>query len=234
MKLSYDLHVHSHLSPCADRLMTPNNIFNMAMLKKLDIGAITDHNTLIQAQLYQELAKSYDYLFIYGAEITVREGFHVLVYFETATHAFIFQSIIDTLIANYPARLQEYQVISNCLDDEVGTYPYDLHATLGISLSSLAQKVRALDGMIVISHVDRPHYGLFTHHFDIESDDFDAFELKSMANLPAVLEEYPALKNKQIMFNSDAHCLEAIHEPIQFIECEDKTFASLKKAIKTL
>ncbi|MDO5479206.1 MAG: histidinol-phosphatase, partial [Clostridia bacterium] len=29
MKLYYDLHIHSALSPCGDNDMTPNNIVNM-------------------------------------------------------------------------------------------------------------------------------------------------------------------------------------------------------------
>lgn len=41
----YDLHIHSVLSPDADTLMTPNNIFNMANLKGLNIISVTDHNS---------------------------------------------------------------------------------------------------------------------------------------------------------------------------------------------
>lgn len=32
MRLTYDLHIHSCLSPCGDSDMTPNNIVNMALL----------------------------------------------------------------------------------------------------------------------------------------------------------------------------------------------------------
>ncbi|NLB79150.1 MAG: PHP domain-containing protein, partial [Clostridiaceae bacterium] len=45
MKYWVDLHIHSCLSPCAEEDMTPNNIVNMALLKGLDIIAITDHNS---------------------------------------------------------------------------------------------------------------------------------------------------------------------------------------------
>ena len=40
--------MHSVLSPCADELMTPNNILNMAMLKGIDFLEIKDQNTTIQ------------------------------------------------------------------------------------------------------------------------------------------------------------------------------------------
>ena len=70
----YDLHIHSVLSACADDLMTPNNIFNMANLKGLDIISVTDHNSLKQLQICQEISESYDMLFIPGVEITCSPG----------------------------------------------------------------------------------------------------------------------------------------------------------------
>ena len=43
--LSYDLHIHSCLSPCGDDDMTPGNIVGMAAVKGLDVIAVTDHNS---------------------------------------------------------------------------------------------------------------------------------------------------------------------------------------------
>ena len=43
--LTYDLHIHSCLSPCGDDDMTPANIAGMAALKGLEAVALTDHNT---------------------------------------------------------------------------------------------------------------------------------------------------------------------------------------------
>ena len=42
--LTYDLHIHSCLSPCGDDDMTPANIAGMAALKGLEAVALTDHN----------------------------------------------------------------------------------------------------------------------------------------------------------------------------------------------
>ena len=47
MKLHYDLHLHSCLSPCGDVEMTPNNIVGMAKLLGYDIIALTDHNSCL-------------------------------------------------------------------------------------------------------------------------------------------------------------------------------------------
>ena len=40
-ELSYDLHIHSCLSPCGDDDMTPGNIVGMAAIKGLDVIAVT-------------------------------------------------------------------------------------------------------------------------------------------------------------------------------------------------
>lgn len=45
MKLFYDFHIHSCLSPCGDADNTPNNIVNMALVKGLHVIALSDHNT---------------------------------------------------------------------------------------------------------------------------------------------------------------------------------------------
>ena len=55
MRYSYDLHMHSCLSPCGDMDMTPNNIVNMACLLGLDIIAVSDHNTARNPVSYTHL-----------------------------------------------------------------------------------------------------------------------------------------------------------------------------------
>lgn len=45
MRVYYDLHIHSCLSPCGADDMTPNNLVNMAYLAGLQVIAVSDHNT---------------------------------------------------------------------------------------------------------------------------------------------------------------------------------------------
>jgi len=82
VKISYDLHIHSALSPCGDEDMTPNNIVNMAYLKGLDVISITDHNSVLNIKPIISLANEYDILVIPGIEITTREDIHILGYFK--------------------------------------------------------------------------------------------------------------------------------------------------------
>ena len=46
MKICYDLHIHSALSPCADNDMTPINIVAAASAVGLEMLSITDHNAM--------------------------------------------------------------------------------------------------------------------------------------------------------------------------------------------
>ena len=71
MAISYDLHIHSCLSPCGDEGMTPPNIANMAALLGLDLIAVTDHNSCRNAGAVMAAAKAM------GLPLTVLAGMEV-------------------------------------------------------------------------------------------------------------------------------------------------------------
>ena len=57
--LSYDLHLHSCLSPCGDDDMTPANIVGMSALKGLELIALTDHNSAKNCPAFLKMAEEY-------------------------------------------------------------------------------------------------------------------------------------------------------------------------------
>ena len=79
-RLLCDLHIHSCLSPCGSDDMTPSNICGMAMLKGLQMIAVTDHNTARNLPAAQACAEACGLLLIPGMEITTREEVHLLGY----------------------------------------------------------------------------------------------------------------------------------------------------------
>ena len=80
-----DLHIHTFLSPCGDIDMTPRNIVRMAKEKKLDLIAITDHNSTLQAPEVQRVGEKEGLAVLCGAEITTKEEVHCLALVETET-----------------------------------------------------------------------------------------------------------------------------------------------------
>ena len=87
MKLSYDLHLHSCLSPCGDRDMTPNNIVNMASLLGLDVIAVSDHNTARNLPAVFAVAERVGLLVIPAMELCSAEEIHMLCLFPALQNA---------------------------------------------------------------------------------------------------------------------------------------------------
>ena len=92
MKLRYDLHLHSCLSPCGDMDMTPNNIVGMAKLLGYDIIALTDHNTCRNTPAAVQAGERQGLVVVPGMELCTREEAHVVCLFPTAEAALAFGS----------------------------------------------------------------------------------------------------------------------------------------------
>ena len=82
MKLFYDFHIHSCLSPCGDEDSTPNNIVNMALIKGLNVIALADHNTGKNCPAAMAVGKKNGLVVLPGMELTTSEDIHVLCLFE--------------------------------------------------------------------------------------------------------------------------------------------------------
>ena len=75
--------------------MTPNNICNMALIKGLDIIAVTDHNSTRQLPAVHEAAVNCGIRLLYGTEIQTSEEVHVLGLFRKLEDSQTFQTWID-------------------------------------------------------------------------------------------------------------------------------------------
>lgn len=139
MKLYYDLHIHSALSPCADNDMTPNNIINMAKIKGLNVISITDHNSTLNLKEFSEVAKHLGILFIPGVEIETCEEVHVLLYFKDFSVVEEFQEIIEENLPNVVLREDIYgnQFLVDKEDNIVGSYKKLLLQPLNLSISQV-------------------------------------------------------------------------------------------------
>ena len=78
LNLTYDLHIHSCLSPCGDEDMTPANIAGMAAVLGLDVIALTDHNSSKNCPALMAASKEYGVLAIPEMELTTSQAFHAV------------------------------------------------------------------------------------------------------------------------------------------------------------
>ena len=91
---SFDLHLHSCLSPCGSDDNTPANLAGMCALAGLDIVALTDHNTTGNCAAFCAAAERYGLLALPGMELTTLEEAHIICLFPDLACASAFDAIV--------------------------------------------------------------------------------------------------------------------------------------------
>ncbi|XMB86869.1 phosphoesterase [Mycoplasmatota bacterium WC44] len=220
MKYAYDLHIHSVLSPCADELMTPNNILNMAMLNELDFIAVTDHNSLKQLDVINEIAESYDFILIPGVEVQVNGG-HILCYFTDFDSAHEFDLFLERYIIKKDIECEQF--LMDVYDSVIGQVPYYLISDVKVSFEDILKKVKQLNGITVLSHLDRPSYSALHFINEDNIDLFDGIELSKLCDAQVFLKQNPLIRNKPLFINSDSHQIVSLSLRENFIELKEKS-----------
>lgn len=217
MELSYDLHIHSCLSPCGDMDMTPNNIAGMAMIKELNIIALTDHNTARNAPALIKAAEQFGIIVLPGMELTTEEEVHVVCLFSETEDALAFDSYVyDRLlkIKNKPDIFGP-QILMNENDEPVGEEEYLLINATRIPFDGVYDAVTAHNGIMIPAHLDKSTTSLISNLGMIPPDSkFTCAEVKDLTKLHGLLHAHPYLENCRIISDSDAHYLEDISEPV--------------------
>lgn len=225
MKLSYDLHIHSCLSPCGSDDMTPNNIVNMAFVKGLDIIAITDHNACNHVRTASDLAEALGILLIPGMEVQTREEVHILCYFPTVDAIENFDEQLKPFKSKIPNRVDVFgpQTIRDINDEFVGEYVDALIMSVDISLEDLKTLVESYGGVIVPAHVNKSANSILVNLGFIPADlNIKCVEIHEKSPINEMF-----IRNYQHIYNSDAHYLENLSEPVHFIDLAEKTRSAL-------
>ncbi len=225
MKLSYDLHIHSCLSPCGDEDMLPSNIVGMAALKELDVIAVTDHNSCGNCPAVMKLAEAYGIIAIPGMELTTEEEVHVLCLFPELDNAMEFDRHVHECMMPFPNNEEIFgrQLFVDENDKILAKEPYLLINATSIDFDSVYNLVTKYGGIMIPAHVDKSSTSLISNLGFIPPDSrFTCAELKHTGFMDKTLEAHPYLKQCNIIHSSDAHYLEHIHEPEFFIETDSK------------
>ncbi len=224
MKYAIDLHIHSALSPCADDDMTPNNIVNMAILKGLDIIAITDHNSCDNIEAIMEVGGD-NILIIPGMEVQSKEEVHLLCYFTELDNILKFDAVIRAKlpkISNSP-HIFGNQYIMDSLDNIVGIREELLLTSVDMTVDEVANKVRELGGVVIPAHVDRMSYSILSQLGFIPPElEFPTLEVSTVSSVDEL-----NLKEYDYILSSDAHSLGNIMEREMFVELQYPTVSGL-------
>jgi PHP family Zn ribbon phosphoesterase len=234
LSLSYDLHLHSCLSPCGDDDMTPGNIVGMAALKELDVIALTDHNSCKNCPAFMKLAESFGIIGIPGMELCTEEEVHVVCLFPTLKDAMNFDAYVYSKLIPFPNNEKIFgkQQICNEEDEVIGTEPYLLINAAAISFDQVYDLVNDYHGVMIPAHIDKNANSLLSNLGFIPPDSkFSCVELKDLTRQEGLKAANPYLNHCKIISSSDAHYLEHINEPLHYLHSEGRNIADILKAL---
>ena len=235
LTISYDLHIHSCLSPCGDNESTPANIVGMAFVKGLNVIALTDHNSARNCPAAKEVADSYGITFVPGMELTTSEEVHVVCLFPDLEKALGFDKYVAEHIIPVPNNPKIFgdQLIMDSDDNVIGTEENLLINATDIGFIEAFPLVDSFGGLAIPAHIDKQTTSVLSNlgYFPPECT-FKTVELKNMENLASLRERHPYLQKCRAITDSDAHYLAHINEPINFLHAEEKTAAAVIDALK--
>lgn len=233
--LTYDLHLHSCLSPCGDNDMTPANIAGMAKIIGLDLIALTDHNSCKNCPAVAIAAREYGLLFLPGMELTTAEEVHVLCYFASLDAAMDFDRYVSDHLPDTPNKPMFFgdQLIYNEQDQISCTEQRLLISATDLPFDAIYDLVNQYDGIMVPAHINKPTTSLLGNlGFIPENSRFSCVEIKQETDWASLQQQYPYLANCNHLCSSDAHDLNTIHEPIYTIKTAGTTLPDILSAIQ--
>ncbi len=222
MRVYYDLHIHSCLSPCGDNDMTPNNIVNMALINELDMIAITDHNSCKNCEAAIEVGKSVGITVVPGMELTTSEDIHVVCFFPDLESALAFDGLVSSemmQVKNEPD-IFGHQIIMDKDDNIIGEEQNLLIGSCNMSIMDIGKIVKEYGGACIPAHVDRESYSIISVLGDIVPEcNFKFVEVSKAGN--------PSDYNMPWFSSSDAHYLENIGERENCLELAEDSAKAL-------
>lgn len=235
MKAHYDLHLHSCLSPCGDRDMTPNNIAGMAKLCGLQIIALTDHNTCKNCRAAIEAGRKQGVCVVPGMELCTAEEIHVVCLFPTLQSALSFDGAVYPHLMDIKNRADIYgqQLMLDENDEPAGIEEKLLITAADIPLYGLSQFVAGFGGVCFPAHIDRDSYSVLSVLGEIPPEErFSAIEITANGDVDALKKQHPALSEMILLKDSDAHYLENMQEASSFLELPELSAQCLVRALR--
>lgn len=231
MKLVYDFHIHSALSPCALEEMTPNNIVNMALISGLDVIAITDHNSAKNIQSIIEVAENGPLIVIPGMEVESREEIHILCLFPNLSDVLHMQELVYanlTMLKNKPKVLGN-QLLFDEEDEIIGTEDQLLSFATKLSFESIIKKTNEFGGIAIPAHIDRPSYSVISNLGMIPDNNLlTCVEISQYADFRSYAEKY---NRYRLLQSSDSHELGYIGVCKRTLEIDDLDDADSQKKL---
>lgn len=247
MRLAADLHIHTVLSPCASRDMTPPAIVAEAARKGLDVIAVCDHNTTGNVEAVHAAAAALPGgpSVIPGIEITTVEEVHVLGLFaDTAAACAVGAEVTAGLPLWRPLALRtsptggrpgprepEQQLMDAC-GRQTGIEKRMLASASRLTLSAAVDLIHLHGGIAVAAHMDRRSFSVLSQLGFMPSDvAFDGLEISAAGVTRGRAAEF-AVYHLPLISSSDGHFLEDIGTGVTALEVEEPGLREISRALR--
>jgi len=228
-----DLHLHTVLSPCAEVEMVPPLI--VAQAKKLGLGciAVTDHNSAENVQAMMQAGQEVDLVVLPGMEVQSREEVHLICLFDTVEQVLVWQEHVYAHLPPLANRPDTFgaQFVVDAAGEFVRENERLLLASVGRSVEDIVDEVRALGGLCIPAHVDRPSFSLIANlGFVPPGLNFEALELSHLTDQETARQRFPQLLGHTLIVSGDAHRLSEM-QCKTMVKVRDLTIAELRLAL---
>jgi 3',5'-nucleoside bisphosphate phosphatase len=243
MRLAADMHIHTVLSPCASREMTPPAIVDEALRKGLAAIAVCDHNSAgnVAAVADAAAARAEGLFVIPGIEITTAEEVHVLGLFPDASSAC---AAGREVLAGLPLwrPFAAHSSAAGCrspgqelLDGQgsrVGIETRMLASASTFSLSQTVDLIHRHGGLAVAAHMDRRSFSVRGQLGFLPPDvPFDGLEISAAGASRGRAADF-CVHGLPLISSSDSHFLADIGTGFTALDVEAPCFAELARALR--
>ena len=227
MRIKYDLHIHSALSPCADDNMTPSNIVGFAKLQGLDAVAIADHNAIANVKVAMDVGDAFDVVVVPAMELQTAEDIHILCLFEKFENLQSFYNCINFADIQNRAEIFGEQLILDEDDNVLGQEQRMLLVASGVSVEEVVSLAKQHNGIAVAAHIDREENGMVAILGTV-TEDFSVVEISATATKQ--IQCYTT--GRKVITNSDAHTLEDIGVADGELEVVERSAKGILQALR--
>jgi hypothetical protein len=216
--------------------MIPPLIVQEALLKGLDIIAVTDHNAVGNAGAVLEAAEGTGLTVLPGMEFQAREEVELLCLFDTLAQAETWQAEVTPQLLPLANDAERFgpQFVVDAEGDFVSEDTRFYQGPSQLALEEAVTRVHALGGLVIPAHIDRPAKGLLgVLGLWPEGLAVDAAELSPNLRPSRARERFPFLPALPLVGGSDAHWLDAIGGVLTiFVLDERPSIAALSRALR--
>lgn len=228
MKVCYDLHIHSALSPCADNDMTPVNVVAAASAAGIELMAVADHNSIKNVAAAMEIGGVLGVTVVPAMELQSAEDIHFLCLFDRFENLEKFYNSIKFTDRENRPELYGEQLIIDSGDETTGEEKTMLSAGADIAETEVLPLAERFNGTAVPAHIDRDANGIIAILGEVPPY-YKAVELSADCP-PEKAAEFTA--DFKVIFDSDSHCLANIGVNKRIIDIAENSANALLSYLK--